>query len=204
MSVYKKDWICERLKPLGHFDYREITTFLEIVRAAQLAELSKLTNELAAIENDEDDTSWLKQFAVEHKQYILEETQELLSELIFVALYKKVELRIQRVLQVAYPNENLKQTYRINRLRELLKERGIELDSIMHFESFSLLRRANNAIKHIGDLQDVIAEASDVFGESIVSTDTLYNSVSRRIPLFVEFFVFSVEENVGCFTALRE
>ena len=189
MSIYKKEKMCELLKPLGEFRYDDIDTIRRFLAESEDSERKKLKRELGKLGASEvvDDSGHLfERLSIEFDEYLLSETHELSHELMIIALYKKIELRIHRVLTIAYPYEDLRNIYRHTLLKKFLGHHKISLEKLLYYSEFNELRHVNNSIKHGGVVSRPLSEFPWLkTGEQFENLDKCYERISILMPILV-------------------
>lgn len=205
MSIYKKEKMCELLKPLGEFRYDDIDTIRRFLTESEDSERKKLKLELEKLgvpKKDADNGSFFERLSIEFDEYLLSETHELSHELVTMALYKKIELRIHRILTVAYPYEDLRHMYRHTHLKKFLGCHNISLMTLLHYNELNELRHVNNSIKHGGVVSGPLSKFPGwQVGGPLENLDKCYERISLLMPIFVEDLVSKVESDVGCYTS---
>ena len=197
--------MCELLKSLGEFRYDDIDMIRRFLAESEDSERKKLKRELEKLdvpEKEDDNGRFFERLLIEFDEYLLSETHELSHELVTMALYKKIELRIRRVLTVAYPYEDLRHMYRHTHLKKFLSRHNISLMRLLHYNEFNELRHVNNSIKHGGVVSGPLSRFPGwQVGAPLENLDKCYKRISLLMPIFIEDIVSKVEADVGCYTS---
>ena len=201
MSVYKKNFICEKLRKLGTFQNRAL---LALERNA-LEELLKVRGdaieETNRILEDEGKESWnvfLSSIDIDDAN----DTVDLFYELLILANYKAIENHMIRIIEVGFVDVDRRALYIFRKLKAFLLDNGIQVEGIIYYDHINELRLISNSIKHGGKVSKELGSlAGWSTGAPIKGLDKTYNSVKAKVPLFIEHFSILVEESCECYVS---
>lgn len=88
----------------------------------------------------------------------LKEVEELSYELGIIALYKKIEITTKRAIKIVYSDIDQKKLFKFKELKKSLKDKNIDLESIVNFHAMDELRCLNNSIKHSNMVNNELAK----------------------------------------------
>jgi hypothetical protein len=171
------------------FDYEEIkgmrnsvASHISSQQLALLEEKDSLT--ISQFENDSDFEAY--QTHLESNAEFLGEINELTDELCIIALHKKLEIKLNRILLKFYPLLDPKQMHRIDYLKKQLT--SLKIDSLVGYSSADELRLINNAIKHSGIVSKSLAKeySSWTCGLPLSNLDVAFTRLAPGVETYVE------------------
>lgn len=114
--------------------------------------------------------------------------KDLGHELSIIALYKKVESHVCKVVSRKVPAAEGKNLVHILDLKRVLP---FDMASVMEFDAYNELRLINNAIKHGGKVTRQLSEEYPVWvvGEELSDLGASYDRLLPRIKVFVSALV---------------
>jgi hypothetical protein len=157
-------------------------------------ESKRLSSNLASMRRkdfeSEFDYQMEQMHAADEHEYILA-TKELGDELAIVALYKLIEITTKRVVRLAFPGISAANLYKIKELKKALKQKGIQIEKLDHYQAMDEIRCLNNAIKHDGIVgAELAAYPSWTLKQKLTGLDAAYE---RLAPLCERYHKALVE-----------
>lgn len=138
----------------------EIDHLIEHIIHAQTIESNEISQQY--LELDYDDLSEDNKYDIQEnlidQAEALKDVVNLTYELTIIALYKKVEITTKKAIKILYPNIEQKNLYRIDFLKQQLKNHGIDIVTFTNYKAMNELRLLNNCIKHSGLVNNELAE----------------------------------------------
>jgi hypothetical protein len=181
-----------------HIEYDEISKLVKGVKTYKNQREPELSNQYSQIDNDpvlslsqEYRDSLL--VGIENENYLLDESVKLSHRLAVVALYIKLELRINVVCRIAFPELEADQLYKIHYLEKGLKKHSIKIRKLPSFRFFDELRCINNAIKHGGVVGEELAKYSAwVMKDDLLDIDVAYEKLAPGCVSFISELVQAI------------
>ncbi len=136
---------------------------------------------------------------VDDRKQDLEDVEELAFELAIIALYKHIETKTKRAALVAFPDLSQESVMRMRapKLEETLREGGVSIREIEHFEDFNELRLINNSLKHSGVVSDELAKhAGWEAGQRLSNLASTYKRVAPLCVLYLSGLMARLREKI--------
>lgn len=152
----------------------------------EVASLKKKSKSLTKnrFEDEHDYEVYVDTLASDYE--ILEDIKELSEQLAIVALYRIVELNIQKILLWRYPKEQVKKLRRIDRIADHLSKDGIRLEKVRHYKAADEIRLLNNAVKHEKKVTKQLEKYKGYKeGRDLKNMDKAFKRLSPRVPKFL-------------------
>lgn len=116
----------------------------------------------------------------------LDMVSQLADQLSIVALYRVVELSTGQILAHEFGKSAGDKASDIRKVRDLLKQKGVDLAAIPHYRAIDELRLLNNAIKHEGHVTNALAEYSRwKEGDELTGLDKAYARLRPKVPAYI-------------------
>lgn len=149
-----------QLESLTHLG-KEIDHLIEHIIHAQTIESNEISQQYHELDYDdelsEDNKHDIQENLIDQVE-ALKDVVNLTYELAIIALYKKVEITTKKAIKILDPNIEQKNLYRIDFLKQQLKNQGINIATFTNYKAMNELRILNNCIKHSGLVNNELAE----------------------------------------------
>lgn len=120
--------------------------------------------------------------------YESELIKELSEEMVIIALYKTVEIAIKLMLNRSglFTEPELHSFYRIKALKDKVREKVVNIETLQGFPSYDELRCINNTIKHQGKVNNELASFNNwTEGDKLTDLWLHYNRLKPEVRKFV-------------------
>lgn len=189
MSIPKSDLPLLRLQMLKDFDHDVIDQLVHGVSTYAAQEHKNLANRAKNIKAEPPqegiDKDWLVELLGDD-HYFLDEAQKLSHELAIVALYKKIEITTKRAVAVAYDDTPSRSLFKIKELKKELKKKGVQIESLPHYNAMDETRCLNNDIKHSGVVgKELAAYSGWKKGDALNNLDAAYGRLAPLCSLYM-------------------
>jgi biotin operon repressor len=117
----------------------------------------------------------------------LDTVSQLADQLSLVALYRVVELTTARILAHEFGTGAAGNASAFRKVKDLLKQKGVDLATVPHYRAINELRLLNNAIKHKGRVTEELAKEYSRWkvGGELTKLDKAYARLRPKIPAYI-------------------
>lgn len=113
-----------------------------------------------------------------YELYATNEQHYSIWEMIFINLFKTIEISIKTQISIAYPDVNLKDFFNWEVVREFFKTKGIDICTFSEYQIINEIRFVNNNLKHSPEIVD------NVFKQKIPEFNGLQNFTSTSLQAY--------------------
>jgi hypothetical protein len=177
------------------FDYEEIGGMRDSVRSHSVSRERSIRKELDSLnagqfESDDDYEDYIAHLEADTE--FLGAVEELADELCVLALHKKLEITIAKLLKKFYPTLKANELHRIDYLKGNL---AFDVESLQGYSSANELRLINNAIKHQGLVSKPLSAQypSWVEGAPLSGLGAAFLRLGPGIETYVAAFCSAIE-----------
>jgi hypothetical protein len=118
----------------------------------------------------------------------------LADELCILALHKKLESTLRKLLQKFYPNLNVKNLHKIDYLKKNL---DFDITKLHGYASADELRSINNAIKHQGEVSKPLTQYPNwIEGTPLTGLHEAFIRLSPGVEAYVASFCDAVRDDL--------
>lgn len=139
----------------------EIDHLIEHIIHAQTIESNEISQQYRELDYDDElseDNKYDIQENLIDQVEALKAVANLAYELAIIALYKKVEITTKKAIKILYPDIEQKDLYKIDFLKEQLKNKEMDIATFTNYKAMNELRLLNNCIKHSGLVDKKLAK----------------------------------------------
>ena len=153
---------------LAQYGIDEVDLFREQVKDSSVARQQALQRRAEAL-------------PPEAQEFLADEIRELdiisslADQLAIVALYRVVEINIDRMLAHAFGRAVAEKATSIVKVKQLLQLNGIDLEKVPYYSSIEKLRKLNNEIKH----------EDHRWHEDVAALGEAYRKLSPKVPAYI-------------------
>jgi hypothetical protein len=79
-------------------------------------------------------------------------------EMIFVNLFKTIEISIKTQISTAYPDVNLNDFFKWETVKEFLRSKKIDIGSFPEYKAINEIRLINNNLKHSSEIAEIVCK----------------------------------------------
>jgi len=182
-----------QIRVFADYDEEVIDGMYESALAGKEQLEKELSIKVGEIEIDQDLSDNDKYFLIDSisdDSYINQQTTDLIGEMQIIALYKTVEIAINKMLKSSelFTKQQLKSFHKISELKKIF-----DLSDLKGFHEYNELRCINNCIKHSGQVDNKLANFS---GWSEGDNVNNFHPTYDRLKSHVRSFVYSVRDQV--------
>lgn len=171
-------------------DHEDIDELRSLINSSTERRINKLKKEYDNINERTFDSD---EYAIDidrYKDHLVDlminasNMKSLSDELIILALFKSVEVKISKVIDKRFDNNGMKRF--IGKLNLITRHEKVE--TLAGYDAYNELRLINNAIKHEEMVSNELATAysSWIEGEEFKGIDTAYNRLLPQVKYFVQ------------------
>jgi hypothetical protein len=180
------------------FDYEEVQGLKDSMQSIATSRERALQKELATLDQSSFDTAEEFQGYVAHlqaDQEFMSEVGKLTDELVILALHKKLEITIRKLLTRFYPALKESELHKIDYLRKNLR---FDIATLPSFAFADELRLINNAIKHQGIVTAALAKYPNwVKGRPLDLCGDAFERIAPEIGNYIEEFCEAVRKDLN-------
>ncbi|WDZ51501.1 hypothetical protein LF296_01475 [Acinetobacter vivianii] len=139
----------------------EVDRLIDSITSFTVTQTNKLERKYKELQRStelSDDHAFHIEESIIDEAYELNEIEELAYELAIIALYKKIEITTKKNLKITYPEIDRKKLYKFKKLKKILKDKEIDIESFSNYLAMDELRCLNNSIKHSGEVDSELAK----------------------------------------------
>ncbi len=128
-----------------------------------------------------------QQMNYEYDRYISSLHLNSLSEMKIVYLFKNLEISMKVLIKTAYPEIEVKSFFEWEKMISFFKSRKMEISKLTGYNESVDLRKANNNIKHSGELNEDLKKIKEFENKTEFDSHSLelfYQRIKPKIELF--------------------
>lgn len=145
---------------------------------------------------DQEEREWLEDLAAD-ENYLADQLPTLVGELMILATYKTIEIAMLRIITLGYPDIKPDKLYKFDKIRDLIKKKGLDITVLSGYAAVDELRCINNSIKHEGVVNKQLAEIWGVEpGSPLGNLRAHYSRLEMDVEGFTQEFANSVATTV--------
>jgi hypothetical protein len=141
----------------------------------------------------------LESLKLRNSSHYLKEKYRVLAEMKIIYLYKCLEIKILRLLEIGFPDLITTDNFILNLVEKQFKTKGIDMKILTGYAEINELRALNNYLKHSGDLKRIRKtkefETLDRLDGFIINL--FHNRIKKKVDHFLEELAESVIENLN-------